>query len=133
VCLWLMLQSHRRGLALARDRSVSAFGALPAATGSHPRLTTVRVRLQAMVTAALRSLLTDAGPPDRVLSRTTLIRRESVTSPPTARTRPDRSWGALMTSKDRDHLLAATPARSRRRCCCLLPGTPERPTATAPP
>lgn len=91
IALALMHEAHRLGLVLPRDLSVIGFDDLPEASGSHPRLTTVRVPLQEMGTAALRSLLTDDGPPDRVLFRTTLIRRESVTSPPTARIRPDRS------------------------------------------
>src|SRR5690625_7536704 len=91
IALALMHEAHRLGLVLPRDLSVIGFDDHPEASGSHPRLTTVRVPLQEMGTAALRSLLTDDGPPDRVLFRTTLIRRESVTSPPTARTRPDRS------------------------------------------
>ena len=88
IALAIMHEAHRLGMTLPRDLSVIGFDDLPEASSSHPRLTTVRVPLQEMGAAALRSLLSADGPPDQVLFSTSLVRRESVTEPPTPFSRP---------------------------------------------
>lgn len=81
IALAIMHEAHRRGLVLPRDLSVIGFDDLPEARSSFPGLTTVRVPLQEMGSAAVRGVLSAEGPARRTLFRTSLVRRESVASP----------------------------------------------------